>query len=489
MAMKTKRISGLRSLTTKSSLEEKDKDVFGDEKFERPNRKLRLFSLSLKESAKESIFINEVESVGGKQSRQLSQLLSSMKEEESGFDNHHEVLVLDERKGIGRKLSHRFSSLFAGPSADSSGEESSLSGEGDESNTDQPRDITTMVFKFFHVRNPRQGSKHKRNISTRSAASFKPRQPDLKLRKAKKDKKALHIKLFWKRKPEPHATKITDNADTLSLTATVVKKSDKSRHRSTSVCDSKCSSVSFTSLPHELISITTSQCTILLRLLHKVARSIENQERLTANFSTNLAHLFARKERSIVSNKRMSKEIRKMLIGMMNGLRELVGKTFLKKAVFLQRSLQLTHDLEDMLVAPQREGGTLEVNDSETTLVGSPQLDTPQSMAVTISELNASAVSLQNPHQLDIHTFQHTLHTMREDIDVQVKLDQALRGGIVGPCQDVRFPATINERIAMTRFVAFLDGYLGHLERRYLQEGRVVGVLERLGGVLRDGNR
>lgn len=177
----------------------------------------------------------------------------------------------------------------------------------------------------------------------------------------------------------------------------------------------------------------------------------------------------------------------------MTGLRELVGRTFLKKAVFMQRSLQLTNDLEEMLVAPQREEGgrdSLEVN-SETTLVGTtPPLDAGRRMSVIIEELNSSAVSLPAPsqqHHIDIHNFQHALHILRADIDVQMQLDQALRAGIVGPCEDVRFPATTNERIAMRRFVAFVDGCLMHLGRNYVQEGSVVKVLDVLVGVLRDG--
>ena len=483
--MATKQLSLLRRSTT-DRLEDKENGMFIEERIGRPKILSRLLSFHSKES-KTTVFVNEID-IGGMRLQKSPQILRSMKEEESGFDNQDEDLLPEAKQYI-PKRARRFSSLFA------SDEEFSLSGEGDETKKQLKSrdDITTMVFKLFHVRNPRHGSKHKRNTSARSAASFKPRQ------QLKKEKKQPTLKLFWKQqKVNPQASRKTNNADTLSLTPAVIKRSKKSiRHRSISVCDSKFSSISsalsFTSLPQELIAITAQQSIILLHLLHKVTRSLHNQERLTANFSMNLAHLFARKERAIDGNKRLGKEVRKMLIGMMNGLRELVGRTFLKKAVLMKRSLQLCHDLEDMLSLQHDTeavtSGGLEINDSETTLVrdGSPSL-MDAVMAVTPSE-PPSATSLCPPeadHSLDNQNFLHSLHVMREDIEVQRQLDQALRGGIVGPCEDVRFPATVNERVAMRRFVAFVDGSLGHLEGRYVQQGRVVRVLECLGGTLRD---
>ena len=471
-----------------TSFYEKDKDSFGIDDVEMTKRLSRLFSFTAKESFSPSVVVTEVEAeVGRKRSRQLPQILSSMKEEESGSDSHHESIV-PKAKEI-TKRTHRFSSLFVGTSANSIDEEFSVSGGGDQSKESPRReDIANMVFKLFHVRSSRHGSKHKRNISTRSAASFKPRQP------LKRERKPLTIKLFSRQqKQDLPVTKVTSNVDTLK--PTVVARSTKStRHRSTSVCDSKFSSISsalsYISLPHEPIAITAQQCAILLHLLRKVARSLLTQEQLTSSFSTNLAHLFARKEKAIDGNKRLGKEVRKLLIEMMSGLRELVGRTFLKKAVFQHRSLQLCHDMEDMLASGydvETEDGGFEINESETTLDDSPSfLDSV--MAVTSSEVSTSTTSLPPlDHQVDIHNFRHALHLISEDIDIQRQLDQALRGGIVGPCEDIRFPATFNERLAMRRFVAFVDGSMRHLEKRYIQEGRVVKVLACLGSVLKDG--
>jgi hypothetical protein len=174
---------------------------------------------------------------------------------------------------------------------------------------------------------------------------------------------------------------------------------------------------------------------------------------------------------------------------MMAGLRDLVGRTFLKKAVFLQRGSGLVHGLTTML-----ENGPSEIamkaqeeNDSETTLIPSAQDEEEQRLSVITEEVNNPAISLawrEPQRQLDIHHFQHTLTTLREDIGVQQQLDAALRAGIVGPCEDMRFPATVSERIAMKRFVAFVDGCLWRVGRCYGQEVRVVKALEVLGGVL-----
>jgi hypothetical protein len=78
------------------------------------------------------------------------------------------------------------------------------------------------------------------------------------------------------------------------------------------------------------------------------------------------------------------------------------------------------------------------------------------------------------------------LHILRDDISVQQQLGAALRAGVVGPCEDLRFPATVNERIATRRFVAFVDGCLSRVGKCYAQEARLVKGLEMLGGVLRE---
>ena len=321
-------------------------------------------------------------------------------------------------------------------------------------------------------------------------------QPRKAKTKKERVKVTVNIKPFWKQRKEGRVLK--EERDTLSLTPTTVRKliKGKRHERTSSVTDSKFSSISstisFTSLPQELIAITAEQCTILLHLMRKVGRSLKKQERLTANFSTNLAHLFARKEKVINGNKRLNKELRKMLMAMMAGLRELVGRTFLKKAVFVQRSTQLVDDMTAMLEhgQPDVERKAKEVNDSETTLVPSPQSEEGQRISITVEQVDASAISLsheqERERQIDIHHFQHGLHILCDDIAVQQQLDAALRAGIVGPCEDLRFPVTVNERIATRRFVAFVDGCLWRVGKCYAQEARVVKGLEMLGGVLRE---
>jgi hypothetical protein len=480
---------------------------FGRDKINNNMASRRLSRLLSFTESKKTVDVSDEEiSIARKESRRnsvwVSQLFGLVTEEEhleSGDD------VLDSGKGgeIERQRTRRFSSLFTITTPESSDETFSLSGEGEENKTEEARreDIATMVFKLFRVRNSRQGSKPKRNVSTRSAASFKS-----KSRKAKEEriKATINIKPFWKhQKQAQHPTTIPKDAETLSLTPTVVRKAEKSKHRrSTSVCDSKFSSISFalsfTSLAQELIALTVEQCSVLLHLTRKIERSLKRQERLTSNFSTNLAHLFARKEKSIDLNKRLSKECRKMLISMMAGLRELVGRTFLKKAVFMHRSLELVRDLMVMLEkGPETRAQVLveEASDSDETLVPSlqshPELE--QRMSITVEEVNASHTTIPIPeqepvpeHQIDIHQFLHSLNVLKEDIGLQLQLDQALRAGIVGPCEDARFPATVNERIAMKRFVTFVDGCLMYLGKRYAEEGRVVRRLEVLGGLLKD---
>jgi hypothetical protein len=134
-----------------------------------------------------------------------------------------------------------------------------------------------------------------------------------------------------------------------------------------------------------------------------------------------------------------------------------------------------------------------EVNDSDATLVPFPNVN-PNSEAgnrvsIAISEINASKLSLISlaplEMQVDVNHFLHSLMVLREDIGVQKMLDEALRAGIVGPCEDLRFPASVNERIAMKRFIGFVDTCLASMSRRYMEEEKVVKALEALGMVLK----
>jgi len=422
-----------------------------------------------------------------RKSRRISQLFG-FSIEEGVIEGGDSILVSEE----GGKRSRRFSQLFARTSTSDH-----ISSCGDKPLEVQEEDgILTMVFKLF-VRPTRQATKHKR---TSSSHSFKPPLPKASVKKDR-IKITINIRPFWRRTQDLAARNESDALSlthSISLTPTVVRNSllKKKEQRPNSACDSKfstlSSAISFTSLPHELTSITASQCAILLHLTRKVSRSLQNQERLTANFSSNLAFLFARKERLIDANPRLSRDLRRVLLQMMRGLRELVGRSFLKKAAFLQRSLQLVHDLTDTL--EHGPGYRMqEVNDSDATLVPFPNVN-PNSEAgnrvsIAISEINASKLSLISlaplEMQVDVNHFLHSLMVLREDIGVQKMLDEALRAGIVGPCEDLRFPASVNERIAMKRFIGFVDTCLASMSRRYMEEEKVVKALEALGMVLK----
>ena len=83
--------------------------------------------------------------------------------------------------------------------------------------------------------------------------------------------------------------------------------------------------------------------------------------------------------------------------------------------------------------------------------------------------------------RLDVEGLLGSLQMLTEDLDVQASLDGALRGGIVGPCEDTRLPSSENERIAMERFVVFVDGRLGRLRECYgATKGMVEGLAMRI---------
>jgi hypothetical protein len=356
-------------------------------------------------------------------------------------------------------------------------------------------DIATIIIRFFHVRNSRHGSKPRRN------PSFKHQRHESNHRQANHDKKqsnvriTVNLKTLWKHKQDLQTTHNTIKTASafLSTPAELGKSPTSKHHRPSSVCDSKFSSISsalsFTSLPHEAVAITAEQKSILLHLIRKVNRSLQHQKRITTTFSINLAHLLVQKEKILDKNKKLTRESRNMLKKIMVCLRGLVGRTFLKKAVFMERSLQLSNEMAAMLATPSPDLPAAEIGGLDAHRSGAvlDRDDWPLTSNMPLSLNDSAATLAPREHGLDVQNFLHSLRTLREDLDTQTQLDQALRAGIVGPCEDVRFPETLADRVAMKRFIAFMDGCLALLERRYREQGKVVEVLEALGRVLRDG--
>lgn len=142
---------------------------------------------------------------------------------------------------------------------------------------------------------------------------------------------------------------------------------------------------------------------------------------------------------------------------LMSGLGVLVGKAFLKKAVFTHRSEGLAKGFEEAL-----KGGTPAVERAA---------ENSGNMAVGT---NQTSIQIR----LDTVLLLSTLTTLKEDIFMQGNIDAALRIGVVGPCQDPNLPACENERVDMARFVVFVASRLGLLKQCYTRLREVLVEIE-----------
>lgn len=156
-----------------------------------------------------------------------------------------------------------------------------------------------------------------------------------------------------------------------------------------------------------------------------------------------------RKERTVELNRRLKTDARREMLGLMHGLRGLVGQCFLRKAVFMERSCQIAR-----------------------ILLGGEQI-------VDLRQHGDDKEGLVEV-RLNVDTILANLNLLKDDLTVQRGLDTALRGGIGAPCEDLRLPATENERIVMRRFVVFVDLHLARLETFYAQMGSLIESLENL---------
>jgi len=125
-------------------------------------------------------------------------------------------------------------------------------------------------------------------------------------------------------------------------------------------------------------------------------------------------------------------------------LRKLVGRMFMRKMVFTQRSMQLVQTIAKQLAQIERKEG------------GETKLDIDGILASTA--------------------------ILKENLSSQATFDMDLRNHVVPPCEDIRFPATDAERAGLKRFVAFLDERLARLETSY---DRTTSLAEEIEGILK----
>jgi hypothetical protein len=168
-----------------------------------------------------------------------------------------------------------------------------------------------------------------------------------------------------------------------------------------------------------------------------------------------------------IEHGRLGEERKREWRHLLGGLRRCVGKAFLKKAVFAQRSEELVRGIGESLMPASAEYLKLVVASEGSHLM----------------EVNDGEGMVQI--HVEVEVLMASLATLKEDLLIQATLDAALRGGIVSPCQDARFSTCRSERVDMARFVVFVDKRLSLLEEGYARIGKVVGGIEELIGGLK----
>jgi len=206
------------------------------------------------------------------------------------------------------------------------------------------------------------------------------------------------------------------------------------------------------------------------------------QEELTENFSKNLAGLLWAKERSVKANRRLNETIRGEMVREVIRVREMTARSFYRKSGFLERSMDaLTYlqefldDAAPKLPSPEKDGWSsqhLEMRPSVTAARRKMRVSqlTQESGGLEEKKIEVADLSLD-----DIHS---VLATLKADLSAHSHLDPALRNTIVLPCQQLKYPTSDNDRVAMRRFVKFVDSRIKKLSEGYWEIGRWVREFE-----------
>jgi len=165
-----------------------------------------------------------------------------------------------------------------------------------------------------------------------------------------------------------------------------------------------------------------------------------------------------RRESGIMNAKRFRKAEKDELMTALFGVREGVGRVFMRKAVFLQRSLTELAKIAGELAEVQTR------LESELQMKGKGK-ERKDGGEMQISE-----------------NILRVVEVLREDVKVQRKLDEGIWKKIQSACQDGRFLHTGGEKVGMKRFEGFVGGRLKVLGEGYARmEGLCAGVMGMVG--------
>jgi hypothetical protein len=165
--------------------------------------------------------------------------------------------------------------------------------------------------------------------------------------------------------------------------------------------------------------------------------------------------LFGRKEKQIGMLKRLRSEEKISLTSTLLRIKESTGRTFLRKAVFLQRSQELVAQLSAILSRSKPP---------------SPSED---------PETEAGAESGMVEVEDNIFDL---LALLKEDLKTQRELDRHLHDTLLDAAREKKWAGSPGERSLMRKFVGFVEGRMGALGTTY---GRLEGLVGKMEGVER----
>ncbi|KAN0116774.1 hypothetical protein V8E51_002751 [Hyaloscypha variabilis] len=228
----------------------------------------------------------------------------------------------------------------------------------------------------------------------------------------------------------------------------ILQSSGKKRGFGSGRTDSKFSSI--TSLPsvhslslpslhaysptsHGTVTITAEGLKHLERGVRRIRRRLQHQEHLTTHLSNNLIHLFTRKESQITLLKRIRSDDKSTMLSSLSRIHESSGRTFLRKAVFLQRSQELVTQISSLL--------------STSTSTSTPS--SPGEEVVIDDEV------------FDL------LALLKEDLKTQRELDERLQNMVLAESKEKRWAGSPGERSLVRKFVGFVEGRMHALGNVY----------------------
>jgi len=150
--------------------------------------------------------------------------------------------------------------------------------------------------------------------------------------------------------------------------------------------------------------------------------------------------------------KRLRSEDKTSLTSALVRIKESTGRTFLRKAVFLQRSQELVAQLSALLSRSKP----------------SPEAETEAAAESGMLEVEDNIFDL--------------LALLREDLKTQRELDRHLHDTLLEAAREKNWAGSPGERSLMRKFVGFVEGRMGALGTTY---GKLEGLVGRMEGVER----